>query len=77
MPRPSKRPVVFLALSPASVANALGIEPRKVYAAVDAGDLPVFMNGANRRCLVSHVERWVLSWPKAPKRKRRNVSHAR
>ena len=73
MPRQTKTPVVFLALSPAATATALGIEPRKVYTAIDDGALPVFINGVKRRILVSHIERWVLSWPQL--KTKRKVPH--
>jgi hypothetical protein len=71
MPRATKNPIVFLALSPAAVATALSIAPRKVYEAIESEVLPVFVNGLSRRCLVSDVETWVRSWPQIkPKRKR-------
>lgn len=73
MPRQTKNPVVYLALSPAATATALGIQPRKVSAAIDGGELPVFLSGTNRRILVSHIERWVLSWPQL--KTKRKVPH--
>ena len=76
MPRVTKHPVVFLALSPAATATALGILPQEVSDAIADGELPVFVKGIRRRILVSHIERWVLSWPQAPKRKsKRKMSH--
>jgi hypothetical protein len=71
MPRATKTPVVYLALSPAATATALGIQPRQVYDAIENGDLPVFLIGIKRRILVSHIERWVLSWPQPTKRRYR------
>lgn len=71
MPRQTKHPKVFLALSPAAVATALCIAPRKVYEAIADEKLPVFVNGLSRRILVSDLEHWVRSWPQIkPKRKR-------
>ena len=77
MPRVTKHPVVFVALSPAACATALGILPQEIADAIESGDLPVFVKGIRRRILVSHLERWVLTWPQPPKRKRRKASHAR
>jgi hypothetical protein len=51
MPRQAKNPVVYLALSPAATATALGIEPRHVYDAIDDDELPVFIKGIKRRIL--------------------------
>ncbi len=75
MARATKHPAVYLALSPAAVATAIGVHPTVVAKAIDAGELEVFQRGVARRILVSHVERWILSWSKAAKRKR--MSHAR
>jgi hypothetical protein len=69
MPRVSKNPLVFLALSPAGVATALGIRPDEVKDAIDAKLLPVFVKGIKHRILVADIERWVRSWPQPTKRK--------
>ena len=79
MPRVSKRPALFLALSPAGAANALCIQPQKVRDAIQKKLLPVHVNGANHRILVADVEKWVRSWPQPTKRiyrKRKVVPHA-
>ena len=72
MPRPTKHPAVFLALSPAATATALGISPAQIAAAIAAGDLIVRACGTKRRILVADIEHWVRrSWKpaKQPKRK--------
>jgi hypothetical protein len=63
MPRVTKNPEVFLALSPAGVATALGIRDDEVAEAIKNGALSVFTKGVKRRVLVADVERWVRSWP--------------
>jgi hypothetical protein len=68
MPRATKQPVVYIALSPAAVATALGLRPEIVREAIDAALLPVYRKGIKSRCLVSDVEAWVRSWPKPAKR---------
>jgi excisionase family DNA binding protein len=69
MPRVTKNPVVYLALSPAAVATALGIRADEVADAINNGLLPLFMMGIKRRILVADVERWVRTWPN-PKEER-------
>jgi len=70
MPRVTKNPEMFLALSPAATATALSIRPDEVADAIKSGALgPVFMMGIKRRILVADVERWVRSWPQPKKRK--------
>lgn len=68
MPRVTKNPQVYLALSPAAVATALDIRADEVATAINDGLLPVFVMGIKRRILVADVERWVRVW-KQPKRK--------
>jgi hypothetical protein len=68
MPRISERPSMYLALSPAGVANALGIRPDEVKKAIDANLLPVHVMGIKRRILGADIEAWVRSWPKPTKR---------
>lgn len=73
MPRSTIKPVVFLALSPAATATAIGVRPEVINAAIASGALPVYANGIKRRILCSDVEAFVRSWPKPVKRKRREV----
>jgi hypothetical protein len=73
MPRISKRPLLFLALSPAAVANALCIRDDEVNAGIKSDALPVHVIGIKRRILVADVEAWVRSWPAPSKRKPRRV----
>ncbi len=68
MPKASK-PLVFLALSPFGVANALGIRPEAVNEALRNGKLTAYTNGIRVRILCSEVERWVKTWPKKSYRK--------
>lgn len=76
MGRRTKNPIVFLALSPASVATALNIHPSKVTAGIKSNALKVYVSGIQSRVLVSDVERWVRSWPQRKKRKRKVIPHA-
>jgi hypothetical protein len=64
MPRVTKNPEVFLALSPAGVATALGIRDDEVATGIKSGALPIHIMGIKRRILTADVERWVRSWPK-------------
>jgi hypothetical protein len=76
MPRPQKNPIVYLALSPAMLATALGISTQAIYEAVAGGALgPVYVKGNKRRILVSDAERWVRSWKQAtaPKQTKRII----
>jgi hypothetical protein len=70
MPRVTQSPKLYLALSPAAVATALGVRPEIVKDAIAKEILPVYVNGIKRRILVSDVEAWVRSWPKAVAKKR-------
>jgi excisionase family DNA binding protein len=62
MPRVTKHPHAFLAMSPDALANAIGVSTRKVRDAILAGALPVYQNGTQRRILISDAEAWVRSW---------------
>jgi hypothetical protein len=73
MPRISKRPILYLALSPAAVANALCIRDDEVAEAIESGTLPVHVKGIKRRILIADVEQWVRSWPAPKQRKPRKV----
>jgi excisionase family DNA binding protein len=48
-----------VALSPEALADALGIHPRRVRAAIKAGELAVYQLGAKRRILVADAVEWV------------------
>ena len=73
MPRKTKQPILYLALSPAALACAMTIPPRKIYEAVLLGHLPVRQNGMHRRILISDAERWMREhWqPANPVKSRR------
>jgi len=76
MPRLQKNPVVYLALSPAMLATALGLSTATIYEAIAKGELgPVYVKGVKRRVLVSDAERWVRSFKQAsaPKQMKRKV----
>jgi len=75
MPRVTKNPQVYLALSPAAVATALGIRPDEVADAINSGALPVHVMGLKRRVHVSDIERWFRSWKQIEPKKDR--PHAR
>jgi hypothetical protein len=67
MPRITKRPVCFIALSPAAIATAIGVKPQIVYDAILSGELgPVYQRGLARRILISNAEQWMRdTWKKA------------
>jgi hypothetical protein len=73
MPRVTKSPVVYLALSPAATATALGVRPEVIKKAIESGALKVYRSGTKSRCLVSDIEALVRSWP-APVSKKRKAS---
>ena len=75
MPRMTKTPQVFLALSPAAVATALGVRADEVATAINSGALPVHVMGLKRRVHVSDIERWFRSWKQIEPKK--DVSHGR
>ncbi|HLZ06268.1 MAG TPA: helix-turn-helix domain-containing protein [Bradyrhizobium sp.] len=79
MPRVSKHPVVYLALSPAATATALGIRPERVRDAIEKGEISIRQIGAKKRLLVSDIETWVRSWRQPTKRqsRRKVLSDAR
>ena len=58
MPRLTKRPILYLALSPAALACAMQIPPRKIHEAILLGYLPVRQHGLHRRILISDAEKW-------------------
>jgi hypothetical protein len=72
MPRITKRPVCFVALSPAALATAIGVQPRVVYDAILIGEFPLYQRGMARRILISDAESWIrTTWRKAkPKRQK-------
>jgi hypothetical protein len=77
MPRKTKQPVVYLALSPAALATACQIAPAVVAAAILNGELQVYTRGVARRILVSDAETWIRSqWKRGVPRKQRKLSHA-
>jgi predicted regulator of Ras-like GTPase activity (Roadblock/LC7/MglB family) len=74
MPSKQKHPVVYLALSPAMLATALGLHFQDIAEAIERGELgPVYVKGVKRRILVSDAERWLRSWEvsNAPRKKRK------
>ncbi|SDI54226.1 MULTISPECIES: helix-turn-helix domain-containing protein [Bradyrhizobium] len=78
MPRVATRPEVYLALSPAATATALGISYSHVRDAINEGVLPVYVVGVKHRIHVSDIERFLRSFPSPAKRKytkRRSVPH--
>jgi hypothetical protein len=73
MPAKQKHPVVYLALSPAMLATALGLKVDVIYGAIERNELgPVYVNGIKRRVLVSDAEQWVRSWKRATAIKRKS-----
>jgi hypothetical protein len=60
MPRRTKNPVVFLALSPNALATAFGIHVRNIYQAIADEKLEIrsLPGTVARRILVSDAERW-------------------
>jgi hypothetical protein len=77
MPRKTKSPIVYLALSPAMLAAAFDIAPRAVYAAIEAGHLEVrqLPGTVARRISVADAEVWFREhWIKATPRTKRTVT---
>jgi predicted regulator of Ras-like GTPase activity (Roadblock/LC7/MglB family) len=67
MPKARKN-VVYLALSPAATAHALGLSEQVVRDAIANDELgPLYVKGTKTRLLVSDIETWVRSWPKKSK----------
>lgn len=58
MPRQTKHPIVYLALSPAALAGALGLEPRVIHEAILLGHLTPRQIGSKRRIWVGDAEQW-------------------
>jgi hypothetical protein len=77
MPRRTKHPIVYVALSPAALATAVSIAPAVVAAAILAGELQVYTRGVARRILISDAENWIRNeWKRGVPRKQRKVPHA-
>jgi hypothetical protein len=73
MPRRTT-PTVLLALNPAEAARAFGLLVRRVYAAIDSGELIVRQLGTQRRIAVfgdGGLQQWFESWPQAATKKRK------
>lgn len=78
MPRVTKNPIVYLALSPAAVATAIGVRPEVVKDAIAEGKLIVRRIGVKRRIAVfgdGGVQQWFESWPQVFKPKRKVPSN--
>jgi hypothetical protein len=67
MPRKTKQPILYLALSPAALATAMTIPARKIYEAILAGHLPVFQKGMHRRIWIGDAEKWFRTHWQPPK----------
>lgn len=65
MPRQTKRPILYLALSPAALACAMTIPTRKIYEAILLGHLPVHQHGLQRRIWIADAEKWFRTWQRA------------
>jgi hypothetical protein len=74
MSRKTKSPIVYLALSPAALATALGLRPAAVYDAITRGDLAVraLPGTAARRIWLADAEKWFRThWLPAKPRSRK------
>lgn len=81
MPRKTKHPIVYIALSPAALATAMQIEPRHIYAAIAAGHLEVrqLPGSAARRIWIGGeggAENWFREiWqPAKPRRTKKEIT---
>jgi hypothetical protein len=71
MPRKTKSPVVYLALSPAMLACAFDVAPAKIYDAIEAGHLEVrrLPGTIARRIFIADAEKWYREhWLKGPRK---------
>jgi hypothetical protein len=76
MPRKTKSPIVFLALSPSALATAIGVQPKVIHAAILRGELQVYQRGLARRVLVREAEDWIRNHWAQKTRKPRRAAHA-
>ena len=73
MPRQTKNPIVFLALSPAALGVAMGVSPRVIHEAILLGHLTPRQIGSKRRIWVADAERWFRTHWKEHNRKPRST----
>ena len=56
-----------IAMSPSKAADALGIRPEQVQAAIFCGALPCYKIGVKRRVLVRDLYHWIRrNWRRVP-----------
>jgi hypothetical protein len=58
MPRARIKRIHALALSPAMLADALGVRTEEISAAIRRGELPCYVIGIRRRVFVRDALRW-------------------
>lgn len=65
MPRERRTAIFPIALSPAKLADCLGVSAEVVKDAIKSGELPCYQKGTKRRVLVSDCVAWVrATWRK-------------
>jgi hypothetical protein len=70
MGRITKRPVITIAISPAGLGTAIGVQPKVIYDAILVGEFPLYQRGMARRILVADAEDWIRrTWRKAKPRR--------
>lgn len=72
MPSKQKQVAVYLCLSPAMLATAMGLRFEVVSEAIQSGALgPVHVSPTGRRKIwISDAERWFRSWPQQNSKRR-------
>jgi len=76
MPRHSKHALFPIALSPAALAQSLGVAPSVVYEAVRKGELKIYQRGLARRVLVLDACLWVEKyWDDVTGKPKRKSQH--
>jgi excisionase family DNA binding protein len=59
MPRERRTAIFPIALSPAKMADCLGVKAEVIQDAIKDGELPCYQKGTKRRVLVSDCVAWV------------------
>ena len=76
MPRPHKKPVNVLAVSPAMLAAMLSVRPNDIRHAIDAGELKTHGFGNRSRILIKEGVTWFKKRPAYINKRRMNANAA-
>src|SRR5579863_7198827 len=76
MPRPHKKPVNVIAVSPAMLAAMFSIRPTDIKRAVDAGELKTHGFGNRSRIIIKEAMTWLRKRPPYKNKFKKEAQHA-